>query len=580
MSSRLEVPTELGIPLSPVQRFWRLLKPDKKEITNVYTYAVFNGMVNLSLPLGIQAIINLIQGGRMSTSWIILVIFVILGVAITGVLQIFQLRITENLQQKIFTRAAFEFAFRIPRIKLEALYKHYAPELMNRFFDTISLQKGLSKLLVDFSIAALQVVFGLILLSLYHQFFILFSVVLVFLLYVIIRYTGKRGLNTSLEESKYKYKVAHWLQELARTASTFKLAGDTELPLNRVDEHVGDYVTARENHFGVLIRQYSLMILFKVIVATGLLVIGGMLVMEQQMNIGQFVAAEIIILLVMSSVEKLILSLETIYDVLTALEKIGQVTDLELERSEGIDLLDECTNEGIEVALKEVSFSYPENDRKTLDNLSLSIKSNERVLIAGPNGGGKSTLLHVLAGLYDVQEGHIAYHGFAKGSLNLRTLRNVIGDCLSEEQLFHGTILENISMGRDSATFKDVKWTVENLGLSDYVESQPEGFNTMIDPQGARLPRSIAQKLILARSIVDRPKLLLLEDAFEHLDETEHKKIIDFLTSKENKWTLVAVSSNPYLAERSDKIVVLKEGVVTETGTYEKMKFSGIFKNN
>ena len=166
---------ESNILKSPMSRFWALLKPDKKEIRNVYIYAVFNGLVTLSLPIGIQAIINLIQGGQMNASWFILVLFVIGGIAFGGYLQISQIKITENLQQKIFSRAAFEFAYRIPRIKLEALYKHYAPELMNRFFDVVSVQKGLSKILTDFSMASIQVVLGLALLSLYHPFFIFFS---------------------------------------------------------------------------------------------------------------------------------------------------------------------------------------------------------------------------------------------------------------------------------------------------------------------------------------------------------------------------------------------------------------------
>ena len=161
--------------ISPIKRFWLLINPDKKEIRNIYIYAIFIGLVNLSLPIGIQAIINLIQGGQMSVSWMVLVAFVIIGIAISGILQINQFRITEYLQQKIFTRAAFEFTYRIPKIKLEALYKHYAPELMNRFFDVITIQKGLSKILIDFSTASIQTVFGLVLLSLYHPFFIVFS---------------------------------------------------------------------------------------------------------------------------------------------------------------------------------------------------------------------------------------------------------------------------------------------------------------------------------------------------------------------------------------------------------------------
>ena len=298
--------------LSPLARFWRMLKPDRKEIRDVYVYGIFNGIIWLSLPLGIQAIVNLIQGGQVNAAWILLVAVVVLGVALTGILQIFQLRITENIQQRIFTRASLEFTYRVPRIKLEQLYKYYAPELMNRFFDVTSVQKGLSKLLIDFSSAGLQVIFGLLLLSFYHPFFVLFSMVLLFLVYIIFRFTAKPGLEASIRESSHKYALAHWLEETARTSITFKLAGNTDLPLKKADAHTTAYLGAREKHFKILIQQYSLLTFFKVLVATGLLAIGGLLVMEQLMNIGQFIAAEIIIITVMSSVEKLILSLETI----------------------------------------------------------------------------------------------------------------------------------------------------------------------------------------------------------------------------------------------------------------------------
>lgn len=555
-----------------MQRFWRLLAPDRLEIRNVYIYSIFNGLINLSLPLGIQAIINLIQGGQINTSWVVLVFFVVLGVAVTGILQIYQLRITEQLQQKIFTRAAFEFAYRLPKIKMEALYKHYAPELMNRFFDTISVQKGLSKILIDFSAATLQVIFGLILLSLYHPFFILFSLVLVLLIYAIFRFTAKNGLATSLSESKYKYQVAHWLEELARTATTFKLAGKTDLSLNRINGHVDDYLKARESHFKVLVRQYSLMVVFKALVATGLLAIGGILVMEQNMNIGQFVAAEIIILLVMNSVEKVVLSLETIYDVLTALEKIGQVTDLELEAKTGINLANECDDCGIHLQMDKVSFSFPGQIKPTLDKFTLDISSNERLLITGPGGSGKSTLLHILAGLYDVQEGTISYNSLPKGNIEPESLRSVVGDYLTQEQLFEGSVLENITMGRETATFERVKWVVENLGLKKFIETLPQGYETRIDPQGKKLARSTTQKILLARSIVDQPKLLLLEDAFVHLEDQERNRIIDFLTGPNVPWTLAVISTNAYLAERADTIIVMEDGQIAGRGTYAEMK--------
>ncbi|MDQ3108505.1 MAG: ATP-binding cassette domain-containing protein [Bacteroidota bacterium] len=565
---------------SPIERFWLLLKPDKLEITNIYVYAIFNGIVYLSLPLGIQAIINLIQGGQMSTSWILLITFVIAGIATTGILQIFQLRITENLQQKIFTRAAFEFTYRLPRIKLEALYKHYAPELMNRFFDTLSVQKGLSKILIDFSAGIVQVAFGLVLLSFYHPFFILFSFILVLLVYSIFKFTFQKGMDTSLQESKYKYKVVNWLQELARTNTTFKLAGKTDLPLNQTNKEADSYLEARENHFRILMQQYSMLIVFKVLIATGLLAIGGILVMDQQMNIGQFVAAEIIILLVMSSVEKLVLNMEVIYDVLTSLEKIGEVTDLEMESTTGLDITASSEEKGLRVQLENLDFNYPSNSKKVLQNINLTIEANSRIMICGNNGSGKSTLLYLIAGLYDFQQGNISYNGFPKGNLEPTSLRGVIGDCLMEEQLFQGTILDNITIGRKSATFENALWAVKHVGLEGFIQQSPMGFDTLLNSEGKNLSKSTIQKLLLARSIVHKPKLLILNDSFSHLEKEERNRIVDFLIKKENKWTLVMSSSDAYIADSSDKIVLMKNGSIHSVGKFEDQKTKFNFNKN
>jgi ABC-type bacteriocin/lantibiotic exporter with double-glycine peptidase domain len=550
--------------LKPNQRFWKLLKPDKKEIRNVYAYAIFNGLINLSLPLGIQAIVNLIQGGQMNTSWIVLVAIVVLGVAISGALQIYQLRIVENLQQKIFSRAAFEFAYRIPRIKMEELYKHYAPELMNRFFDIMSVQKGLSKILIDFTASSMQVIFGLILLSLYHPFFVAFSLILVILIAVIFKFTYKRGLQTSLKESKHKYKTAHWLEELARTETTFKLAGETDLPLNRTNKHVGDYLEYRESHFKVLVQQYSLMVVFKVIVALGLLAIGGILVMEQLMNIGQFVAAEIIILLIMSSVEKLIASLETIYDVLTSLEKVGQVTDLTLENQTGNSTSELCGQNGMELQLNDVTFFYPGKSKPNLSDINVHLEPGDRMVITGGNGAGKRSLLQLMAGLYEVQEGVVSFNGLPMGNLNLCNLRSSIGDYLSQEKLFEGSVLENIGMGRKNASFENIQWAVEAVGLKPFIQSLPNGYESHIDPQGTKLPKSTVQKMLLARSIADKPKLLLLEYPLENLREEERKDIISFLTSPEQKWSLVVISRDPFFLQSANKVVVMKDGRIVE----------------
>lgn len=559
--------------LKPTQRFWKMVATDAKEIRNVYYYAIFAGLVNLSLPLGIQAIVNLIQGGRVSSAWIVLVVFVVVGVALNGTLQIFQLRITENLQQKIYARASFEFAYRLPRIKLVELVEKFAPEMTNRFFDTINIQKGIAKILITISTAALQVIFGLILLSLYHEFFIVFGVFLVLLLYFIFRYFGPKGLQTSIDESTHKYKTAYWLEEVARTHKTFKLAGNTTLPFTRTDKHVSAYIDARENHFKVLVGQWASLVVFKVIVAAGLLAIGGILVMEQVMNIGQFVAAEIIILLIISSVEKLIVSLDTIYDVLTGMEKIGQVTDLELEKSEGLDLMKECSDqEGLDVDMDKIYFTYPGTTREVLKNVRLSFEKHEHVMISGKNESGKSAIIELLAGMYDPDEGVISYQGFPIENLNIETLRSTIGTCLSSEELFHATLLENITVGREGATFDRVKKVCEKLGISEFIKKLPHGYETMIKPGTDILSEEMIYKLLIARAIVDNPKVILFEYTFEHFDDKQRKLIIDYLLDKENGWTFIASSNDHYLAQRCDRVVIMSGGRVRQIGDYDQVK--------
>ncbi|MEO1012286.1 MAG: ATP-binding cassette domain-containing protein [Bacteroidota bacterium] len=547
--------------LTSWQRLVNMLKLDRKDVLQIFYYAIFAGLVNLSLPLGIQAIINLIQGAQVSTSWIILVVLVTLGVAFVGILQLMQIRIIENVQQKIFTRASFEFAYRFPKIKMSELRNFYPPELANRFFDTLNIQKGLSKLLVDFPTALLQIVFGLLLLSFYHPFFIIYGILLIVLIYIVFKFTITKGLETSLAESKNKYKVAHWIQEVARSIISFKLSGHTTHALSKSDSLVEGYLDARENHFRVLVLQFIQMIGFKILVTAGLLLIGGLLVLNQEMNIGQFVAAEIIILLVIASVEKLILGLESFYDVLTSLEKLGQVVDKELEPQQGEKPFKE--HEGFTVELANVTYYIPNTRRKIIDDISLTITPDCTILLQGPNGSGKSTLLRLIAGIIQPTDGDIYINNVSLKGLNLNYYRSHLGQSLTEESPFEGTIFDNITFGDTSISSEDIYWALEKTGLTDYVKEQPQGLKTMIYPEGKQVSYTISKKIVLARSIVRKPELLILKDPLDQFDEKEAVRIMDFLTHQDSPWALVVASQNPRWLSRCGRILTLEEGKLT-----------------
>ena len=351
--------TQQAEKMSPVRRFIRLLHSEKKQIYYIFFYAIIVGMLSLILPIGIQTIVELVSGGVFFSSVYVLISLVIIGILVTGGLQIMQISLVEHLQRKIFTKAAFEFAFRIPRIRVESLMGNYAPELVNRFFDILTIQKGLPKLLIDLASAAIQIIFSLILLSLYHPFFIFFSLILVLMLFLIFYVTGPRGLQSSISESKYKYKVVQWLEELARALHIFKLAGTTDLPVKRTDYNVNNYLKYRKVHFGVLLTQFSFIIFFKAAVTGGLLIMGTILVVKREINLGQFVASEVIIILLLNAVEKIIMYMDVVYDLLTAVDKVAHVTDLPLEKVGGIDFPRNFNGGGYSISVRDLSYTYP-----------------------------------------------------------------------------------------------------------------------------------------------------------------------------------------------------------------------------
>jgi ABC-type bacteriocin/lantibiotic exporter with double-glycine peptidase domain len=552
--------------LTPLNRLTNLLKLDRKDILQVFFYAIFAGLVSLSLPLGIQAIINLIQSGRVSVSWIVLVVIVIIGVALVGILSIMQLRITENLQQKIFVRSSFEFSYRLPKIKFEEYYNQYPPELANRFFDTITIQKGASKLLIDFSTALLQIIFGIILLSLYHPVFIFFGLVLISLLYIIFKFSFASGLDTSMKESKYKYKVVGWLQEIARNNFSFRKKNNYEFALKKNDKLVSEYLKYRERHFTIIKRQYTQLIVFKVIITAGLLLIGGFLVLNQQMNIGQFVAAEIIILLVINSVEKIVIGLETFYDVLTAVEKIGQITDLQIEISQ--DTTNEICYNNITLEAENIKFKFSDSPDYILNDINLKIQNEEKILLDGNNGSGKTTLIRILCGLLDPVSGSLFINDDTYRKIDLEQYRSQIGTILTGETPFEGTILENITFKNPSITQDQIKWAIDSVKLGSFIKSLPNGLDTKILPEGKQLSSSNAQKILLARSIINNPKILFFEEALDKMDTEIAKEVIDFLTAKENKWTLIVSSKNSYWKEKCTRTITMTEGtIINDTKT-------------
>ncbi|MEB0262062.1 ABC transporter ATP-binding protein [Mucilaginibacter sp. 10I4] len=540
------------------KKLLQLINLERKEVGQIYFFSTLTGLIQLSLPLGIQAIIGLLFGGVLSASLVVLISFVVVGVLFSGIIQIMQMRVIESIQQRIFTRLTFAYAYRIPRIDLLSIDSYYLPELVNRFFDTASLQKGLSKLLLDIPGASIQILFGLTLLSFYHPVFIIFGVMLLAIVCMIFYSSSHKGFTTSMEESDYKYQVGHWLEEISRAIKTFKFFQRHQLHMKKTDQLTVGYLDARTAHFNVLVFQYRILIAFKVLITAAMLIIGTLLFLNQQINLGQFIAAEIIIIAVLNSVEKLIVSLETMYDVLTSIEKLDKVLQKpqdNLTKSLPAETL--SLDDPLHVTVKDLTFSF--NQRRTVINqLTFDVEPGEKLCINGTEGSGKTTLLRIIAGLYTGFSGQILINGVPLQNIPSQLLHSRVAVFFAQEELFSGTLFENLTMGDEQINFPFIVEICELVGLQKFIHENQDGYQTLLDPQGQKLSYSVIQKILLARCFLLKPALIIMENGWQGIENDRRSLIIDKLI-KDKSFSLIAISDLEELTNGCDKLITLSK---------------------
>ncbi len=552
-----------GLP-SPVTRFWNMLIEDKRDLIVLVSYTLVTGLLSLAVPLAAQALVNTIAAGIFLQPLIVLSLLVLVGLVIASVLRMMKFCLVENLQQRIFVRISLSLSERIPGIRASALTNEYMPELVNRFFDVMTVQKSWSKLLLEGPTAFLQVSVGLVLMAFYSPLLLGFDILIILFIVFATSVLGRGGLRTSIHESVAKYKVAEWLEDMGRCQTSLKTNGTLDFLVDRTDQLVLRYLGARQAHFAVLFRQAFGTYLFQALASAGILAIGGWLVINRQLTLGQLVAAEIVVLTILSAIEKLIRNCDTFYDLLTGLDKIGHISDLPIERSSGIEL--PSVDGGLSVACREIRFSY-DGRREILSGLNLWIESGEKASLVGASGAGKTTFASLLCGLQEAKHGTVEVGGLDIRDLSLKSLRQSVGFVGDANEIFEGTIEDNVTLGRSFVSHQDVRWALDVAQFSNDLVIMPDGIRTMLVSAGGNLSRGQVQRLLIARAIAERPRLLILDEAFTGIDEMTKLKIVDALFAPENVWTILDISHDAEVVMRSGNVYVLSAGAIVESGT-------------
>jgi len=358
----------------------------------------------------------------------------------------------------------------------------------------------------------------------------------------------------------------------------FKITTNRANPLITTDKLASNYVDNRKAHFKILITQYSTVVIFETILTATLLTLGAYLVIENQINIGQFVAAEIIVILVIASVEKLILTMESVYDVLTAIQKMGEIMDLPLEREDGALLYFPVGQKGISLEGRDLSFSYGPDITPSLQRINFKIKAGEKICLAGNANAGKTTLLHILSNLYTDIKGQLLFNDMPVGSLKINGIRCRVGHFLADENIQEGTILDNICMGNKEFDFDKITPVANAIGLTEIIQSLPQGYLTHLVSEGRNISKSTKSKIILARSLIFNPELWLAEGEFMFLNRRERHKVFDFILNYLKDKTVVISTNDPIIAEKCDRIILMKSGTIHTQGNAKELEKDAYFQ--
>lgn len=546
--------------LAPQLRFFRLLHGERNDINVLIGFAIFSGLLYLAAPLAVDAVVSNLAFGGQSKPYakaLFVLAFALIGaLTLQAIITAYQYFVSDVIQRRIFVRTATDLAYRLPRVKAEALDDAHAPELVNRFLDVATVQKSTSLLLLEGINLVISSLIGMLLFSLYHPLLFLFSFIFILSIVLITRFLGRGAVTSSIAESRMKFDMVNWLEEIAAFPFAFKGPGGYEMAYERTNQLAASYLSKRSSHFRILMRQIIGLLAISVLAKATLLVLGGWLVISQQITLGQFVASELIFGSVVIALGKVGKKLEAWYDAMAAMDKLGRVVDLEMEREDGEHPTKK--ENGMVVKATNLGFGYSDSKRLFKD-LNFTIEAGSRAAIIGPHGSGASSLLDLLFGLRNPSDGHVSVDGLDLRSWYLETLRSRV-QLLRRDEIIEASVVENLRLGRLDIGMDEIRNALEKVGLLENLLNRPAGLNLKLKIGGAPLSANQRTRLLFARALVQRPRLLLIDEIFDGLNEESFLTLTNAIFDKSRPWTVILTTRDREVADFCGQIINLSPG--------------------
>lgn len=540
-----------GEHIPPLKRFIGLLWMDRRDIRSVILFALVSVILGLAAPLAVESLVNVVSWGIYLQPLLVLALILFVFLGMSAALGVLQAVVVEGIQRRLFVRIVCDLSHRFPRVNQHQLVSVYPRELANRVFEIMTIQKASAELLIDGISIILLTVTGVVLLGFYHPFLLGFDLVLVLLMTVVTILLGRGAIGTSIQESRSKYATFHWLQDIIQFPAAFRVNGGESLAIARASQLATDYVFYRKTHFRIMLRQLIFAAGLQVVALTTLLGLGGWLVITGQLTLGQLIASELVVATVVGAFAKAGKSIEKFYDLMAGVEKVGHLVDL---ATDPIDPVSIESQGALPVQWQDLSIDYG------LQSFHVpATKVEPSSVQAVVTREYCRPFAQVLVGLLDPHHGMVTVAGVNVRQLTVGRQQGQWIGYASRSEVFHGSIAENIDLRRNKLGRPRIREVLQDVGLLKDVMALPEGLNTPLLTDGFPLSESQKSKLIMARALATRPRVLVIEGLLDGLPERDQQSLLSFIKSNRQHWTTIVITGDAKIASECDAQILLEE---------------------
>ena len=492
-------------------------------------------LLGLAIPLSIQSVINNITSRAMLQPLVILCLVLLFILSFSGLLQVIQTYVVETLKRRIFVRFGLVISERMSHYQDEVFKKVNSPALINRYFDTLIMQSSMVSFFVEGFGFGLMFIIGFGLLIFYHPYFLVFALAMASFLVVNWMLFGPDGVKAGSPEADGKYGVVSWIEELSRVRTMFSSERGRDFSNKKMVYLFNIWLEKRNHLFDFQFRQHIGLQIFSVTTNVMLLFIGGYLVLQQQLTVGQLVAASLVVSNIVSSIPRLQTFFFSIYDYSTAIDKLAEFYDFPLE---------EVNSNAVKVNTKKIELKNVKLSPNYHFNFSLPEDKTNYIYVK--SFSSIDNLYDLIIGNIVPEEGNVTFDGLFMQDVDLSRLRDKV-QLIRHDQFFAGTIMENlVGFANKAPDTAQVQNILEMVGLWDNVKILPEKLETEIRPNGFPFSKSQLMALQIARAMIIRPELILITPDFEQISTFKRRLCLEVLLDSHSPWKVMFFSQKFY----------------------------------